>query len=269
MPRYRIMKIGHDEEMKDYTSPSEVLGQLSKGEGMYMWAASEAIEYIKKESNYKNGITDKTLNESKKAWKITRDKMANIGSKLHDLVEIFINIKIIDRDETPFLDYITKEDYVIKQMFHQFYIWQRDNVKRYIESEKPVVHRKEASAGTLDIIYEGFDRLVYCVDLKTSGAVRKNHEIQVVSYKYKRESMYGNYKIEFNQDDRTWCRNIHYDPIIIDECAILRISQKIFDLQFKKVREVELKWKAYKILLSYFYVSAKRKLNNIRAKNRE
>lgn len=309
MSRYKAKQLNVDKDWIEYVSPSQILGQLSKGEGLTQWAINCAIDYIE---NYKDKyigdfdgfhkplknvrINPEMLEESRTAWKNIRDNTADIGSQLHILVEKFINIKISmykttmyegkKTKESYFLDYISKQPYQLKQMFYQFYVWQKKHVKRFIESEKPVIHRDLAYCGTLDYIYEGYDGLIYCDDLKTSNSIYKTHETQVVSYKYARESMNPvksidmfesfvndneptKYQIQFNQDGNTWTKTFNYPLIKIDKCGILRISRDFLELEYKIVKEEENKMRSFKALLTHFYSISARRLKNARAKNRK
>lgn len=331
MARYSIKQIDVDKDFIDYVGCSTITGIPDKP-FLRAWAVDKAIEYIMNNANSKLGnvvtnhefgqtmcaktvweCDEQLLNQARYAHKTYLNQTADIGKELHKLVETFINIKLLYKDgeyiqyenfPTPvlvfekkqkdFMGYISKQPYKLKQMFYQFYNWQAINVKKFLESEKPVCHRELCFAGTLDFIYEGFDGKIYCVDLKTSGAIYKEHELQVVGYKYGRESMRivesiiadtnGNYsekihpakfEVRFNQDGNSWEKTFEYPLIKIDNCAILRISRDYFDLEFKVIKYVECKFEAFKHLLGYYYTSTDHWTNskyrmkgNIRAKER-
>ena len=257
--QYAIKKVGFDNDYITYPSPTGVLGMLSKGEALIQWACNLCV----KENN-------------PIAWKQTRDNTADIGSELHKLVESFINIEIKSysilignrTDQEAFMFYVFKQNYQLKQMFYQFYNWQNKNVKQFITSEQYVCHNKLCYAGTLDFIYEGFDNKIYCVDLKTSNGIYPEHEIQVVAYKIAREDMLGKYDKLSIINNNSWNDVIIYDQIKIDKCAILHIPQKDFYLDFKIINDIEYKQKSFEALLSFYYISKKRRLNNFRAKER-
>jgi hypothetical protein len=278
MARYTIKKIGTDKEFIKYTSPSTILGLLSKGDNLLVWSAEMASNYIKNNSEYRTKGEDKAyitygdrvFKDAVYAWKNKRDNTADLGSELHSLVETWINMKLRDENKDKFDDflyYIKQKGIQLKTMFYQFLWWEKQNVKRYIESEKTVVDTELCYAGTLDFCYEGFDGKIYCVDLKTSNQIYKEHETQVVSYKYARESMKGVYIVHSNFGPE-YDKRIEADLLTIDECAILNISRDYFHLHYKIIKDVEFKQKSFEALLVYFYTSAKRKLNNKRAKAR-
>ena len=102
MSRYKAMQIGVDEEYIEYTSPSIILGQLSKGDAIPQWSANQTTEYIKNNSSidmvnsYQKGcyvLNPNILNEARFAWKNRRTQTADIGTELHRLIETWINYK--------------------------------------------------------------------------------------------------------------------------------------------------------------------------------
>jgi hypothetical protein len=287
MARYTIKQV-NEKDFVEYTSPSVVLGQLSKGDMLVQWSADMTADYIKSYSTWiieSKNITsvaiDNIIQDARYAWKNKRDNTADIGSELHALIETYINLRIKNTNIDDFLNHIKRKTGNIKIMFYQFMIWEKKNVKRFIESEKTVVHTNLCYAGTLDFCYEGFDDKVYCVDIKTTSfkpykqkdkktdykmnMYYKDHEIQVVSYKYAREAMTGSYVVCTNTHDKT----IVADNIKIDGCKVLYIERDFFNLIDHDVKEVKLKQKSFEALLVYFYTSAKRRLkNNKRAEQR-
>lgn len=272
--RYEIMKVGEDEDFIQYTSPSVILGQLSKGDCLINWGVDTAIKYIVKYSYRQAGnvysVQEKTLKEAGYAWKNKRDWTADLGSDLHHLVETYIHLELDNVDskrKREFFELIARKQENLKNMFYQFIWWKNKHVKRFVESEQTVVDTNKCVAGTLDFIYEGFDELIYCVDLKTSNAIYQSHEIQVVSYKYARESMCGHYIVKSMYGD-LYNKDMHIDKIKIDRCAILDISRDYFYLEYKIVNDMEHKQRSFEALLSYYYISAARRLNNKRAKER-
>ena len=232
-----------------YPSPSIILGKLAKGENFYNWIGREAL---------KTGKED--------GYKINRDSTASIGSELHNLIECFVKMKIEGKHGST-KDLLKDYDSQIKSMFMQFFHWQKENVKEFIESEKPIVHEKDCCAGTFDFSFIGKSGRKVIVDLKTSGYIYDTHIMQVNFYKYARESMSGIYKIEFNQDNAHWTKSFEYDIIKYDDCAILRISRES-ELEYKLVTD-QYKLQAFLLVLSYYYTVKKRRLNNNRAKNRK
>jgi len=272
--RYEIMKVDEDKNFIQYTSPSVILGQLSKGDGLMQWGVNEGISSIKRLAGYDDEgryiVTDKILDDSRYAWKCKRDNTADIGSDLHKLVETYIHLRLDGADkkkQNEFSVYIKKQNINLRNMFYQFISWSKKHVKQFIESEQTVVDRNLCIAGTLDFIYEDFDGNIYCVDLKTSNAIYQTHEIQVVVYKNMRESMGGKYIVKSSYGP-IYNKTMDVKKIKINKCAILEISRDFFYLEYKIIKDEEHKQRSFEAILAYYYISAARKLNNTRAKER-
>jgi Fe-S-cluster containining protein len=274
---YKIQKLGVDPEPLSYINNTSITGLLDKP-FLKQWAVNLAIEFIKDNSHYdKIGINNyyfvkKEDIESAKTRHTQRlNETADIGSELHKLVEIFINIKLKQDqwDLMGFEDYINnKQNYNLKQMFNQFYIWQRDNVKQFLESERFVVHQELCYAGTLDFLWIGYDDKIYCTDLKTSNSIYKEHELQCSAYKQARESMEGEYKIYCKYGNENWIKVYNYDKMKIDEVSILNIERDFFNLEHKIIKDVDNLQVAFNYLVGFYYAFAKRRLNNKRAISR-
>jgi hypothetical protein len=136
----------------------------------------------------------------------------------------------------------------------------------FLESEQHVVHRELCYAGKLDFGYLGYDDKTYCVDLKTSTAIQKSHEKQVVAYKYARETMEGEYVIK-SRYGKSYDTHLLVNKIKYDHCSILNISRD-FNLKYKIVKDEYYLFESYKGLLVHYYTDSKRKIKNIRAKER-
>jgi hypothetical protein len=249
---------------QEYPSVTTVLGMLDKGEYLMQWAIDLCLE--------KN---------NRLAWKEKRDKTADIGSELHSLIETFINMKLLNKlsELRQFDNYISNQPNQLKQMFYQFYNWQKKNVKIFIASEQTVFNKSFCIAGTLDFIYEGYDNFIHCSDLKTTSfkpyrmdngkmnynlkKTYKNQDVQACVYAALRESLEGKHKIQLMYNEKY----ITYQKIKIDVIEILTIERDFFNLSVKDVTKYKNQYiKAFVGLLDCYYSLAKRKLNNWRCK---
>lgn len=275
MSRYKINN-------KEYVSSTEITGIPDKSSWLKQWAVDKAIEFI---ANYEfpfqyKDIPDVRINldmlkEARIAHKQILNATANIGSELHSLVETFINIKLKENENIhtyAFLNtVISKQTYQLKQMFMQFYIWQKKNVKRWIESEQSVVHEEFCYAGTVDFIYEDYNAQIWLVDLKTKNKLYNDEKMQIASYKHARESMRVSKYIVFNnRNGKEWETVINNIPIRIDRIGILKIARDFFEpIKITDyTKDCEKQFEAFKGLLTYYYTSAQRRFNNKRAVNR-
>jgi hypothetical protein len=293
--RYEIKKVGVDKDFIQYTSPSVILGQLSKGDSLIQWGVDLAIKYIMEHGDtYVNSgtttrplsysATSTLLDEARHAWKNKRNSTANIGSELHKLVETYIHLKLDKaniKKQNDFADHIKKQDVHLKNMFYQFIVWSKKRVKRFIESEQTVVNRDKCVAGTLDFIYEDLDGLIYCVDLKTTSfkpyknkktnkttyninSYYDDHEFQVCAYKDARETMSGEYLVKSMYGGKS----MRVDKIKIQGCKILYIERDFFNLIDHDIKDAENRKECFYSLLSLYYLRCARNLNNKRAKER-
>jgi len=253
MARYEIKRKG-EKEFTQYTSPSEILGQLEKGFHFYNWIAELCVKE-----------NDKT------AWTKKRDATADIGLEFHGLVETYINIKI--KEQMPDMRMLLKDYNVnIKQMFYQFLLFEKNNVKKFLESEKPVVHEELCCAGTADFVFLDKENKICLCDLKTkNGIYGKEPAMQVSFYASARTTMSGDYEVKFKQDGQSWVKTFSYEPMFIHYTAILCIYRDFFNMDFIPVKEKDAPYllQGFLRLLDYFYIISARKLNNKRAKKRQ
>jgi hypothetical protein len=270
MSDYKIQKINVDKEYISYINVTGITGIIDKSFYLKQWAVDQAIKYIRDNYyNEKSGyhLCELDFDKIKNAHKQTLEDTRDVGSELHNLVETYINIRLKDNDIEP--EILLKDyDDQLKAMFMTFYDWQKENVKQFLESEKPVVHRELCYAGTLDFIYIDNDNNIVCCDLKTSNAIYKEHEIQPVAYRYARESMEGDYKVYCKRNGNEWKKIYNYPKIQIDTCGILNITRES-KLTYKNINNIDDYFESFKGLLIFFYAYAKRRLNNFRAKERK
>jgi len=262
----------HSYKFDDDTYPSVtgILGQLSKGDALLQWAANQAVGYIE-ENSYKKLSSDntgnvytadqETLDLAKTAFKDYREKTADLGSELHSLIEIHINAQL---NEKELNDDLLKDQFDprVWPMYLQFKVWEKNNVSRWLESEKPVFSYVEGFAGTCDMIFEDMNGNIVLCDLKTSNSIYKEAELQVSAYKAARQFMKGGYNIGFSDGKATWNKEIFYHEIKIDKCAVLNISRDYFDLKYKVVKDPDTLYEAFLGLVKYYYYSAKRRVKN-------
>lgn len=280
MNRYALRK-QPEKDFIQYPSVTQITGQIDKGEGLLQWAVNMAVDYIKEtddlghalEINLRDqyfAIKEYVLNNARAAWKNKRDQTADIGTELHDIIEKYIkhSIKVknalwLDNDQIR--SHLKDRSPELIQMFMQFLLWTKKNVKRFIESEKPVCCTEKCYGGTADMIFQNFNNEIVLCDLKTKNALYGDDKFQVAAYKFARESMQGKYDVLFYGKKTTY----EYKPIKIDRIAILKIARDYLDLEYKDyTKEYDFSIRSFLSLLSFFYMSKQRRLNNYRAKQR-
>lgn len=264
---------------KEYVSSTEITGIPDKSSWLKQWAVDRAVEYIKKNSEYMTEYIPKDFFEVKKeiieqsryAHKQVLNATADIGIEAHSLVETFINIQLKGEECRIGLLLKNVNSINLRQMFYQFFVWQKKNVKRWIESEQTVVHEELCFAGTVDFIYEDYNGQIWLVDLKTKNKLYNDEKMQIASYKEARESMRASkYIVYNNRNGKEWETVINNIPIKIDRIGILKIARDFFEpVEITDyTKDCEKQFEAFKGLLTYYYTSAQRRLNNERAINR-
>jgi hypothetical protein len=256
-----------------YPSVTSVLGIKDKGEAIIQWAVNCAVDTMQealKIDTEKAFIWSDIKEESKTAWKTTRDNTADIGTAFHDLVESFIKMKMnhytesfIEQEEmeAKYIKNIQKyQPYNLKQMFLQFYLWQDKNVRRYHRSEQTIVHEGYCYAGTEDIVYEDYDGNVWLIDLKTKNALYGGEAEQVAAYMLAMNNMQtGAYKVKSRYGEYV----VNHKEIKINKCGVLMIARDYLDLKFVDYSaKYKSRLNAFLKLLDFYYADKKRRLKN-------
>jgi len=149
--------------LKDGTrvpSVTTIIGRFKEADLLIKWAYNRG----------KNGLE---LYES-------RDKAAELGSIVHEMVEYFI------RNEDPYvlLDGLNETDKLqVKSSFNAFREWFVINDFQIIVQEKSLVSEKYHFGGTLDAI--AIDKMgrTILLDWKTSDGVYRDYLIQLAAYR--------------------------------------------------------------------------------------
>lgn len=283
--RYAI-KSPNDKDYIEYPSVTQLTGQIDKGESLLQWAVNQAVDYIENQGIEIEFTPDKIFKEARFAWKNSRDNSADIGAELHNIIEVYIK-RAISKNNPLWLDKVAIREfikdwgewYIIP--FMQFYIWVRDNVKQFIESEKPVVHTNLCYGGTADFIFKNKQNETVLCDLKTKNTLYGDDKYQLSAYKLARQNMKGIYDVLFYGVKSTY----EYKGIKIKRIAVLKIARDYFGFNItnKKTKAgcESLEYKDYtkdykyaiisfNTLLTYFYTAKKRRLkNNKRAEVRK
>jgi len=256
----------------EYVSPTEIIGLVSNKEALMQWAVNLVLDFTKNESQKLNAVElkkeiENILLTARFKHKEKRDETCDIGHESHSLIESFINMKIKNGNEEEFLNYAGKQNALIKQMFYQFYGWQKKNIKRFILAESQVVHEEYCYAGTFDLIWQDYKDLIHLTDIKTKNMLYGEEKMQIAAYKKAYESMTKDtYKITNNLNGQTWTTTLKHIPLKIDKIDILKIARDYFEpIELKDFSDnFAYNFLAFCGLLDYFYFFAKRRMNNKR-----
>ncbi|HMA99977.1 MAG TPA: hypothetical protein VKS21_03220, partial [Spirochaetota bacterium] len=160
-----------------YPSVTQITGQLDKSDALIPWAIKSCCEYIHRNYDDNTNI-DNLLKKAKKEYREISKKAKDIGTQVHDMIECYIKKQKIDDTN------ITNEAH---NGFKAFLKWEQKNVKKWLESEIPIVHEKICYAGTMDAVAILNDNKKYCIDFKSSKGFYDGYDLQVAAYKYARE----------------------------------------------------------------------------------
>ena len=117
--------------------------------------------------------------EAPLAWRNKRDSAGDLGTLIHAWIESYINGKV-KGDRLPG----TPVNQTIQIAAQKFVAWEKENVAKFIASEKKLYSLKHNIAGTCDFIYVNKKGELSIGDIKTSKGIYETFAIQLAAYKY-------------------------------------------------------------------------------------
>jgi len=166
MSKYKINNI-------EYPSVTTILGLLDKSPALIGWSTGCMEKYIVQKHTEFNSIEELAKSARFNYKEVSKDAL-NIGSKVHELIEIYIKHdkdisfqKLKDECENSFLAFLD---------------WEEEHVDEWLESEKEVVNIDVGYAGTLDAKFKHKNGKIYILDFKTSKAIYPEYELQISAY---------------------------------------------------------------------------------------
>jgi len=233
----------YEKEGIKYPRCTQIISDCTDKSGaLIQWGANCVVEWIRENcdkfyNEYEEGTQDKTyiiddyvLNQARFAYKTVSDKALDVGSEVHNAIEVFLKREIARKDDgEPHWD-ITDPIYakLSKQAmtaFNAFNAWQKEHNLKPIELEKTVWGCRWA--GTLDF-YGYFDDKKFVIDWKTSKP--KNKKTGKGIYPENRYQVAA-YRSEMNKEIISgW--NCHQkfrdfvDENEIQGCGVLRLDKE-------------------------------------------
>lgn len=175
-----------------FWSVTTILGIIDKSAPLMYWATKCAAifveEEIRKLREKKLPLTMSIVHDicerSRKEFRNVKTDAADVGTKVHELVEKWCKAKIAKQPfETPEL-----LDPRIKNSFELFLQWAEEVKLNPLYTELFTYHPIHEYAGTTDIVAEGmFNKKwkkprTYLLDIKTSNHVYASYEMQDAAY---------------------------------------------------------------------------------------
>ena len=265
----------------NYPGVTTITGLIDKP-FLKSWAVNMMFKYLHK--NWINYVTEdakkgfyiefenqedyfKMLDEAKDHYLDVSDEAKNIGTEVHDLINMHIS-------EALGINYMLPKDLkkTVSNGFQAFLEWEKENVIRYLETEQPICSRKYGFCGTLDSIAElkPSDKIVggiYVIDLKVSSGFYDGYGKQVAGYKIGRQEC-GKFHLLFKNDNDKkniieWEKDYDLPKINIDGIGVLRLDKETGKPDFKDyTKDIELKEKSFLKLLDFYYNDKNRRLKN-------
>ncbi len=210
-----------------------VLGVLDRPQ-LLQWAVNLSCEAFEEGLPIGTVIDEQNLQIVKKraslAWREKRDQAGSTGTIVHELCQQYIEKRIeYEQKNATYKPEMPIND-TVQQAFTKFLLWERQNVKRWIATEKVVYSRKQNCAGTLDCLYISLDDKLCLADIKTSKGIYPSFNYQVAFYKY-----------AFNEE----ARSCNATPLLIEDMTIVRVGKDDGALEVKKVTDYEKNAKAF------------------------
>ena len=151
----------------------------SQDEGYYKVTDEDLRKRLKGEKDYPNN--------ARYAHKHHSQKALDIGSEVHNAIEVYLKREIARKDDgEPHWD-ITDPIYAklsrqAMNAFNAFNAWQKEHNLKPIALEQTVYSHDGLWAGTLDLNC-WLNEKRYIIDFKTSGAFYPEHRYQVAAYR--------------------------------------------------------------------------------------
>lgn len=221
-------------EAGEYPSVTTILDILDKP-ALKQWAVNMAIDYVKVEMSKPDAYIATVLDLAKVEWKNISQEAMDIGTEIHNLIEVYIKSG---------KDAVGELKPEVENGFIAFLEWEKENIDEWIESEMIVHDSDNCYAGTLDAIAKLRNGKIYVIDFKSSKGFYSGYDMQVSGYRHAWEKMTSQ---------------------LADGMGILRLDKITGLPEFKDYSKVyDNKLNAFLRLVDYYYAAANRRCKNIR-----
>lgn len=169
-------------------SVTNITGVIAKP-ALTGWAVKVTTEWISARWKPGKAYTQKQINiileDAKSARYRVSKKAMDIGSAVHDWIELYIKARIVGLPIPEMPDY----DPVISGV-NAFLAWEEHNKVEWVSSERKVYSREHGYVGTVDA--DAFVNGRRCIiDFKTSSGIYDEYFLQAAAYCIALEEEYG------------------------------------------------------------------------------
>ena len=168
-----------DSKGKKLLSVTEVTGTIDKSNALIIWATRLMGKYLLDNFLDKN-LTNEAVEISFREWRKAKEKAADIGSSIHNWIEMKIKG----------LEPAIPEDDKVKNGVLAFLKWQNENNIKWLENEKIVYSKKYNYIGKLDAIAK-IKGKTYLIDYKSGKAIYPEFYLQTAGYQLAYEEEHG------------------------------------------------------------------------------
>ena len=172
------------------------------------------------------------MNKGKEATTIVSDA-GDIGSSIHNRLEeigkgIPFNIEALKERERAWVE--------------EFLSWGKDNIGRFLETEKTIYHAKEGYGGTLDALIETKDKRIALLDYKTSKYCYDTYDLQCSAYIRAYEDMLKTkidtaFILRFEKGDKKPLLEVKEVKDIQEQYEIFLCALKLWKWKYDKYQE--------------------------------
>ncbi len=183
------------------------------------------------------------------------EKAKDTGTIVHDLIEKYIKFESMTSEG------LNQE---VDKSFSAFLTWEKENINKWLESEKKIYNEKICYAGTMDALAEMKDGKIYLIDFKTSKGFYDGYDEQLSAYRYARGHL-RDCEIEFvhSVKDKIFKKKEQFPHVEIDGMGILRLDKLTGMPEWKDYSDkYERSLKAFFTLTDYYYLAKNRRLKN-------
>ena len=184
-----------DKNSNRITSVTSCTGIIDKSRPLIFWAVGLMRDYLIQKEKDGFIIAEETIVEASKLHQVRKEEAADVGTKIHDWVELWIKGKHPEAPTEP----------QVMNGVNAFLKWVKETKIKLKNSETIVYSRKNDFAGIMDA--EGkMDGAEVIVDFKSSNAIYNEYRYQLAGYWIAREEetkkkFDGGWIIKFGKND--------------------------------------------------------------------
>jgi hypothetical protein len=206
---------------KEYASVTTITGLADKSDALIPWAVNCAVDWILQQCMIEGNpaTVREVLQDARTKWREVRDEAGDIGTEVHDLLELYLNAQ--KSGQAGSIGTIKGSPV---QLLFSAAVEKLKELGDYtvLATEQKVVNEDEWYAGRFDVLLE-VDGETWLIDFKTGGAFYPEWGMQLAAYAEAREL---NALENWNTGE--------YEPQPIKRIKVLRLDKKTLKAHWKE-----------------------------------